>query len=521
MNFYDKTIKIFFQKQYNKDYLGGDYLRARLLAKYFSNVIISENNNDKFDVAFIRKKIDPPLFETLKEQNIPIIFDVCDTLPISPKIIFCYQMSDIITVPTENVKKYLFLRFGENYGYKRIIVTHDICEYNFIQKFPSRGNKKVFIFGGIENLYHIKDYIHKFQDCLIFTNYPQKNQNQLEEIRNLNFPVVEWKWDSIIEASSNSVCSAIPYIPSKKQYKSCNRILLSLWLGLPVLTEKTSQTKYFLENYPDFVKDIESNGPENFDKNISQEELRSIAINCKYGFKESLKTWEPLFKKRDNSAKRKVIYTVSMGKDYPLENPPPNCEGWDKIAIVEDMETKPNGWELRPIGKIEDEIIDKSHRKRSRYPKMNPHLYFPDYDISLYIDTGVTIGTDLNTILEKYPNDNWVVTQHPKRKKVVEEIKACLFAHRFLSLRGLNELAKRYNDLNFHEICELSENAFILRHHNEKNVIKINNIWWNEYRKLHIQRDQLIFSAALWVASSQVELISKAEYKIKRRKDPN
>ena len=83
-----------------------------------------------------------------------------------------------------------------------------------------------------------------------------------------------------------------------------------------------------------------------------------------------------------------VVYTVITG-DYDVINEPEIGESGLSYVLLTDKE-KPdyNGrWEIRII----DNPDNLDNVRLSRYPKMFPHIFFPEYDYSVYVDGSIAI----------------------------------------------------------------------------------------------------------------------------------
>ena len=96
---------------------------------------------------------------------------------------------------------------------------------------------------------------------------------------------------------------------------------------------------------------------------------------------------------------KKVVYSVLFGKydsirSFNLQ------EGFDFILFTDIKYIKKNetNWTIFPIPKEVDHL-NISNVKKQRFIKLHPHLYFMNYDLSIYIDTSFQIIGDLNEFL--------------------------------------------------------------------------------------------------------------------------
>ena len=121
---------------------------------------------------------------------------------------------------------------------------------------------------------------------------------------------------------------------------------------------------------------------------------------------------------------KKVIYTVILGGYDELK--PFNKEKEFDYYIFSDRynESNNSNWTFLPIPK-EVNNINISTVKKQRYIKLHPHVFFKNYDISIYIDGTFQILGDLNEFLFRIisPNYNIYMLEHPDRDSIYDEIK--------------------------------------------------------------------------------------------------
>jgi len=114
----------------------------------------------------------------------------------------------------------------------------------------------------------------------------------------------------------------------------------------------------------------------------------------------------------------KVIYTASIGEAYRVFEPVVTCKGW-RVVCITNRDMQLNGWEVMKI----PNKPNLTEVKFARYIKTHPHEYFPDADVSIWIDTKFTVTCDLDTVLKKYlPKDkDFVIMDHNRRNCIYEE----------------------------------------------------------------------------------------------------
>ena len=117
-----------------------------------------------------------------------------------------------------------------------------------------------------------------------------------------------------------------------------------------------------------------------------------------------------------------VIYTAISGDYEDLHRPLAWAPNVDHVAFVDDP------WVGIPwqTDKFEDLSLDQI--RRAREVKIRPHRYFPDHDISVWVDGNVVIREDLTEWIELALKTNpLALHRHPEnRKSIFEEAMCCV-----------------------------------------------------------------------------------------------
>ena len=208
---------------------------------------------------------------------------------------------------------------------------------------------------------------------------------------------------------------------------------------------------------------------------------------------------------------KKVIYTVNLGKYDSIKNIPKQ-EGWDYVNIIDweitEEEKKKANWTFMMIPDF-IKYMNVSIMKKQRFIKLHPHLFFKNYEISLYIDSiYILFGNIDNLIIRLLPPEiNIVMNEHRTRNKVSDEMKSVL-SFKKEKIEVIQIIKERYKKNKFPDNLGLIETSFILRRHNEKDCINIMEKWWNEI-KMYSHRDQLSICYVLWKEKKKIKLIDK------------
>ena len=150
-----------------------------------------------------------------------------------------------------------------------------------------------------------------------------------------------------------------------------------------------------------------------------------------------------------------------------------------------------------------------SNVKKQRFIKLHPHLFFKDYNISIYIDGTFKISKYLDEFLMRILSPKYYIysLEHPERNSIFKEIKRVIFLKKEKKNKG-KLIFKRYKKENFPDNKGLIESCIIIRNHNDKRCINIMKKWFNEIKE-NSHRDQLSFNYIIWKNDIKIKYISK------------
>ena len=153
--------------------------------------------------------------------------------------------------------------------------------------------------------------------------------------------------------------------------------------------------------------------------------------------------------------------------------------------------------------------LNCSITKKQRFIKLHPHLFFQEYELSIYMDTSFMIIGDINEFLIRLlsPSFNIYVIEHPGSNCIYSEIKAVIKMKKENKKKSML-VEKMLKNNNFPEKMGLSENCLIIRRHKENNCINLMEKWWNQIKNFS-KRDQLSFNYVVWKTGIKIKYISK------------
>jgi hypothetical protein len=198
---------------------------------------------------------------------------------------------------------------------------------------------------------------------------------------------------------------------------------------------------------------------------------------------------------------RIVVYTAVFG-GYEGLIPQPRFDGVDYICFT-DTPLRSRRWEVRVV----EPDLDDPTRNARKY-KLLPHEFLSDYEISVWIDANYLIVGDIRELLAtELAGVNMAVFDHAQtlsdpRDCVYEEHKSILdMGKRTGSYKDdpdvMSRQIERYRQEGYPPDNGLIFTAALLRRHNEPDVIRTMEKWWQEISR-GSRRDQLSFNYSAW-----------------------
>src|SRR5690606_41457491 len=93
---------------------------------------------------------------------------------------------------------------------------------------------------------------------------------------------------------------------------------------------------------------------------------------------------------------RKVIYTAIFG-NYEGLLPQKELPDWDFVCFTDNPSLVASPWKVRLV----DPPLGEDYARSNRYIKINPHLFFPNYDVSIFIVGNVLVIGNLVRLVDE------------------------------------------------------------------------------------------------------------------------
>lgn len=188
---------------------------------------------------------------------------------------------------------------------------------------------------------------------------------------------------------------------------------------------------------------------------------------------------------------RRVVYTAVFGNYDEVSEVDPRSP-CDFVCFTDTPELMAPGW--RKV--VVDTQGDPPALSNRRY-KMLPHRYLPQYAESLYVDGHVSVRRCPDKLFDKYASQFAIAMPvHQDRRCAYEEALYCSRDGLVDEVAVAKQLGE-YEKAGFPRNFGLTENNVILRRHNDPEVVKLMEAWWDEYVS-KVRRDQISLPFLLW-----------------------
>lgn len=210
---------------------------------------------------------------------------------------------------------------------------------------------------------------------------------------------------------------------------------------------------------------------------------------------------------------RLVIYTVLFGNYDEVKEPlyiTPNCDYY----ILTDQEVRRNSvWKKYPLEKYDNYVIGFSNLEKARFFKLHPHILFPEYKYSMFIDANIQMVTDMRPVFKLLGNNFIAIHNQPGRDCVYQEATEIIVIGKASKDQVLSQV-KAYKKEGFPKHYGLFRTCVVVREHNNEICRNLMNVWWENINK-YSKRDQLSFTYALWKLNLQRTAVSYLGYDLR------
>lgn len=196
-----------------------------------------------------------------------------------------------------------------------------------------------------------------------------------------------------------------------------------------------------------------------------------------------------------------VIYTAIVGPIDSIINPPVN-QDIPMVCFTDQPYISPC-WETIDIRDVylPDGL---SAVQQSRYFKLLPHIHFPNYEYTIWVD-----GCDIlrGRLIDLIPfEEDWVSFRHPTRSCLYKELDA-IRRYRKDSKSATEQARTRYKRLGVPPNVGMAACSVIWRK-NTPSMNQFNEAWWDEFLANGTCRDQPAWAYCNWKSPLNARLLS-------------
>ena len=201
----------------------------------------------------------------------------------------------------------------------------------------------------------------------------------------------------------------------------------------------------------------------------------------------------------------KIVVYTAIADDYDeLKDPEHITLGVDYLCFTDSPDAEDDTiWRLMPFPGTEG--MDPT--RTAKHPKMLPHEFLSDYDISIWVDGNLTIKNDIvKLVMSHLHRHDITMFKHPQNRTGAKaEADACLQEHKDTPDVIRDQIAE-YQQEGLPEKNPMPNCRLIGRRHNVPHIIKLDELWWDQVVK-HSRRDQVSFPYAAWKTGQEFEAI--------------
>ena len=254
-------------------------------------------------------------------------------------------------------------------------------------------------------------------------------------------------------------------------------------------------SRFFDENYLNFAKRLRTNPVILYESHADR--CFPHHINAFQSSNDEKNIQAYLTYKPTRQAKG-VVYTcitndyddIRQIKTYHYIDP-----DWDYVCFTDNPQNISCGqvgiWQIRPL-----QFTQLDNTRNNRYHKLHPHLLFPQYNQSIYIDANINILSSFLFNLIKATDENFLLPRHFKSTCIYQEYREVLAVK--LDDPSLVEQERQLlKESGMPEQYGFCENNVLYRKHHDPQVKLLMQNWWKMVVK-YSKRDQLSLTYLLW-----------------------
>ena len=162
--------------------------------------------------------------------------------------------------------------------------------------------------------------------------------------------------------------------------------------------------------------------------------------------------------------------------------------------------TKTYPWKIFKVNEIVEALeFPKLDKKIKQFFQINPHLFFKNYNISVYIDSDVVYDIEPSTqeYIRLMDSKHFMLALNScendcSYRELIKQYKAGL-----MNKETFEEILQLFSWYRYPKNNGLIEPTIIIRKHNDERTKLVMNKWWNFIFKYKVS-EKLLFNLAIW-----------------------
>jgi hypothetical protein len=208
-----------------------------------------------------------------------------------------------------------------------------------------------------------------------------------------------------------------------------------------------------------------------------------------------------IFRKTSNfNTSKLVVYTAITGNYDNLKEPLFIDSSITYVCFTNNKKLRSKIWNIEQIKNGEF-----SDRKLARVIKLRPHVFFKEYETSVWVDGKFEIDGDLREYIKRYEKKQSILCfPHFERNCIYSEAAQCICSARGNKRDLINQISHYYSQ-GYPFDYGLYETGCMVREHNNDLCNKIMCEWEEEITKYSL-RDQVSFPYVCWKNSFEPDI---------------
>jgi len=173
-----------------------------------------------------------------------------------------------------------------------------------------------------------------------------------------------------------------------------------------------------------------------------------------------------------------VLYTANIGGKDSFNPTPKQVPGVDYVYFTDNPNLKSSIWDVR---QVPSDFPTDEARRNARYYKVNPHKLFPEYDISVWVDSNINVVGDFTPLLQS-PSK---LQTYNHNDPFISDPRNCIYQEGQVvkdllkdEISIVNKQISTYLRENYPPGNGLASTGIIVRHHNDPQIIACMDKWW-------------------------------------------